>query len=109
MRRIDGAALDATGPWTRRGAYLVARRRGATLTARDVRGGNLSLVARTCRRCGAVRVTWAGRSRIVRLGSKRAGRRTLRVFRAAGRPQGTVRVRTTSARRVAIDALLVSP
>jgi hypothetical protein len=104
--RIDGAAFSTRGPWLRRGAYLVARRGGATLTAPAVRGSGLALVARTCRRCGAVRVSWGtGKRRVVSLRSRRAARRTIRVF-GAGR--GTVRLRTTSARRVAIDALLVT-
>ncbi len=104
--RLDDGALRVSGPWARRGEYLVATRRGATLTVPGVTGRRLSLVARTCRACGAVRVTWAGRKRLISLRSRRPARRTIRVFSGARRT-GKVRVRATSARRVAIDAVIV--
>ena len=105
-QQLAAAALTVRGPWARRGAYLVATRRGAKLIRRAVSGRGLDIVALTGPRAGSVRVTWAGRSRTVSLRSSRPDRRTLRVFRGAART-GTVVVRTRSARRVAIAAILV--
>ena len=105
--RIAASALDADGPWARRGAYLVAGERGATLRAPAVAGRVLSIVARTGPRAGKVRVTWAGRSRTVSLRSAKPRRRTIRVF-ALRRPRsGAMRITATSKRRVAVRALLV--
>jgi hypothetical protein len=106
-RRIPVSALDPIGPWARRGAYLVAARRGATLRVPAVAGRALAIVARTGRRAGAVRVSWAGRSRTVSLRSAKPGRRTIRVFSRRRARSGTVRLTATSARRVAVRALLV--
>jgi hypothetical protein len=73
-----------------------------------VRARELALVVRSCRRCGSVRVSWAGRTRTIRLAG-RPGRRTIRVFALGRARTGTVRLRTLSARRVAVRALLVRP
>jgi hypothetical protein len=106
---LAGDALVARGPWSRRGRYVVVARRGATLVARRVTGRALAIRARTCSRCGSVRITWAGRTRTVSLKSRRPLRRTLHVMRFARERTGTVRVRTTSARRVAVRALVIRP
>jgi hypothetical protein len=101
-----GDALEVEGPWQRHRAVLSAARRGAQVAVRGVRGRELALVARTCRRCGSVRVRWAGRTRTVSLRGRR-GRRTIRVFSSAGARTGTVRIKAVSARRVAVRAVLV--
>ena len=98
--------LAVEGPWQRRRARLSATRRGARIAVRGVRGRELSLVARTCRGCGAVRVRWAGKVRTVSLAG-RAGRRTIPVFSVAGERAGTVRITAVSGRRVAVRGLLV--
>jgi hypothetical protein len=106
--RIGLAAFSPRGPWQRRGGFLVARERGARLLARRVRGRSLALVVRTCPRCGSVRVRWAGKARTVSLRSRRSGRRTVHVIRLRAARTATVRIRTTSDRRVAVAALAVS-
>jgi hypothetical protein len=104
---VDAAALTVSGPWARRGAYLVSTRRGAKLVRRGVSGRGLDIVAATGPRAGAVRVTWAGRSRTFSLRAATRGRRTIKVLRLARSRTGTVVVRTRSARPVAIASLVV--
>ena len=86
---------------------LAAKRRGATLVRRAVKGRGLDLVAATCPRCGSVRVSWAGRTRTVSLRAPRTHRRTFRIARFTRPRNGRLVVRTTSARRVAVAAVLV--
>jgi hypothetical protein len=106
--RIDDSGLVVRGPWAQRGSYAVATTRGATLLARGVTGTGLALVARTCPTCGSVRVSWGrGLVRELSLKSRRSGRRTLKVVSLRRARTGTVRLRTSSSRRVAIDALVV--
>jgi hypothetical protein len=105
--RIDDAGLTAGRGWARVGRYTVAARRAATLVAPGVTGRGLSLVAKTCPRCGSVRVSWAGTVRTVSLRSRRPARRTIVVVPSGRSRSGDVRVRVASARRVAIDALVV--
>ena len=108
----DRALAVATGRWnrTRLGGSTVsiATRRGATLLRRDVTARGLALLARTCRRCGTVEVWFRGRLlERISLRSRRPGRRRLPIATFATARSGTVRLRTTSADRVAIDALVV--
>jgi hypothetical protein len=105
--RLDAAALSVSGPWARRGDYLVVTRRGAKLIRRGVSGRGLDIVAATGPRAGAISVSWAGHTRTVSLRSAKPRRRTIHVLRLGSTRNGTVVVRTCSARRVAIASLAV--
>ena len=106
--RARRAPVAADAPRQRRRAALVAARRGARVSVRAVRGRELALVVRTCRRCGSVRVRWAGRERTISLAGRRA-RRTVPVFTLRRARAGRVRITAVSDRRVAVRALLVRP
>jgi hypothetical protein len=112
----DRAFRVASGAWTRRpfdgdrgGTYTASAARGATLVSPRIRGHRLVLIAHTCPTCGTVAVVWGGRRvGTVSLRSRRTGRAVLPVVTLAQSRAGTVRLRATSSRRVAIDALIVS-
>jgi hypothetical protein len=105
---LDDRALSARGSWRRTRTLSVATARGATLSALIRDGRALVLRAQACRRCGKLEVYWRGR--LLRRVSLRSGRRGIRLFavKTFRLPQsGVFRLRTTSTRRVAIDALVV--
>jgi hypothetical protein len=112
----DRSFRIARGPWTRQalerdrgGSFMVSHTRGATLVSPRVRGRRLQLIVHTCPTCGAVAVVWGGRRvGVVSLRSRRSRRAVLPVFARTKPRAGKVRLRATSARRVAIDALIVS-
>jgi hypothetical protein len=106
--RLDDGALRARGPWARRGGLSVAHARGAVLSARGVRARTIALAVSTGPRSGSVQVVWRGRVlRTVSLRTAMPGRRAIRVARFGRVRTGTLKLRATSARRVAIDGVLI--
>ena len=112
----DRAFRIVSGRWTRRpfdgargGTFTASRTRGATLVSPRLRGRSVELIARICPTCGAVEVVWGGRRvGTVSLRSPRTRRAVLPVAALAKPRAGRIRLRVTSTRRVAIDALMVS-
>ena len=109
----DRALTVRAGRWrhARLGGRTVsiAAERGATLVRRGVTARSLALLARTCRRCGSVELSFRGRPLgRVSLRSRRPARRLLPVATFTTARAGTVRLTTASSRRVAIDALVVN-
>jgi len=85
-RRVGGTGRRAARPWR-------TARRGATLTALDVRARVVRLVAVTGRRQGRLRIRFAGRTRVVSL--RRVGRPRQRTVDALVLPaarSGTLRI-----------------
>ncbi len=108
----DRALRILAGPWsrTRLGGttVTVATRRAASLGRSRISFRDLALLARTCRRCGSVDVYFRGRLlKRVSLRSRRQGRRLIPIVAFASARTGALRLRTTSARRVAIDGLVL--
>ncbi|MDQ4142865.1 MAG: hypothetical protein M3198_03830, partial [Actinomycetota bacterium] len=113
---LDDTALNRKGRWSRKsasksygGSYSISKRRGARLVRRNVKAKNLALLARSCPRCGKVKVLWNRRS---------LGRFDLRSRRAAREidvatfdnvKTGTVKIIVASKnRRVRIDGVGLS-
>jgi hypothetical protein len=107
--RIDDRALRATsGGWLRTRTSTVAYRRGATLVKRALTARGVAILARTCATCGALEVRFGGVRKLVSLRSTSPARRVIAVAEFATPRTGTMRLSTLSARRVAIDALVIA-
>ncbi len=106
--RIDDRALSvASSGWLRTRTSTVAHRRGATLVKRALTARGVAVVARTCSTCGSLEVRFGGVRKLVSLRSTSPARRTITVAEFTAPRTGTMRLSTRSARRVAIDALVV--
>ena len=114
---LDDPSLNQRGAWSSRsahysygGSYSKSEKRGARLVRRNVRARDIALLARSCRRCGKVRVLWNGRS----LGrfSLRSATSRARAIEVASWPSvrtGTVKIVVASRhRQVRIDGLGIS-
>ncbi len=112
---LDDRRLAARGFTRARttSAYLgtrsVARKKGATLTLGKVHARQIGLLVSTCPTCGSAQVLLGGRSiGNVRTAASRAGNRVvLWLPRLSSERSGTLTVRTTSAKSVVVDGLLV--
>ena len=80
----------------------------ATLVRRAVTARAVALVARTCATCGAIEVRFGGVHTRVSLRSSSPARRVVPVAGFEAARSGTLRLRTLSSRRVAIDAVVVT-
>jgi hypothetical protein len=117
-RPLDDAPLRVSKGWKReRGAgryqstESVVAKKGATIqTARAVTTRRVGVMATTCAKCGAVQVLVGSRLLgTVSLVSARTVRQQVRYVRLpAAAVTGIIRLRTTSARSVAVDGLLLA-
>lgn len=113
---LDDTSLRRKGRWTKKsadssfgGSYSSSRKRGARLVKHDVKAKHLAVLARSCRRCGKMKVMW-NRQSLGRfdLGSRR-GSRAIDVASFGSVRTGTVKIVVASKdRRVRIDGLGLS-
>jgi hypothetical protein len=107
--RIDDRALSVvSGRWLRTRTSIVASQRGATLVKRALTARAVSAVARTSATCGTLEVRFGGVRKLVSLRSTSPAGRVISVAEFAAPRTGTMRLSTVSARRVAIDALVIT-
>ena len=113
---LDDPSLRRKGRWKKKnadasfgGSFSSSRKRGARLVKHDVKAKHLTVLARSCRRCGEVKVMWNRRS-LGRfdLGSRR-GARAIDVASFGQVKTGTVKIVVASKNgRVRIDGLGLS-
>ncbi len=116
-RPADESILTKGSGWRRvehasywRGSALRARAAGSRLTYRTSHATSLALVARTCPRCGRVRVKWGSLRRMLDLSSAEDRRRVVIDLAARGKGRSkrlTITV-VSSGRPVYVDGLGVS-